>query len=69
MSINAMKMFLALGDLTSNENATIQSKVEYKQKIVFATMKNLIPDWQPPSNWDILTDEDKLEILQKLEKV
>jgi len=64
-----MKMFLALGDLTSNENATIQSKVEYKQKIVFATMKNLIPDWQPPSNWDILTDEDKLEILQKLEKV
>jgi len=62
-------MFLALGDLTSNENATIQSKVEYKQKIVFATMKNLIPDWQPPSNWDILTDEDKLEILQKLEKV
>lgn len=69
MSINAMKMFLALGDLTSTENATIESKVEYKQRIVFATMKNLIPDWQPPSNWDILTDEDKLEILQKLEKV
>lgn len=69
MSINAMKMFLALGDLTSAENSTIESKVEYKQRIVFATMKNLIPGWQPPIDWDSLTNEDKLERLKKLEEI
>jgi hypothetical protein len=69
MSLNAMKMFLALGELTSTENDSIESKVKYKQRIVFATMRNLIPGWQPPSDWESLTDEVKLERLKKLEEV
>ena len=64
-----MKMFLALGELTSKENDSIESKVKYKQRIVFATMRNLIPGWQPPSDWESLTDEVKLERLKKLEEV
>jgi len=69
MSLNAMKMFLALGELTSTENDSIESKVKYKQRIVFATMRNLIPGWQPPRDWESLTDEVKLERLKKLEEV
>jgi len=69
MSLNAMKMFLALGELTATENETIESKVKYKQRIVFATMRNLIPGWQPPSDWESLTNEVKLERLKKLEEV
>jgi hypothetical protein len=68
MSINAMKMFMLLGDMT-NEESSLSDKVAYKQRIAFATMRNAIPDWQPPSNWDTLSDEVKMERLTKLMEV
>lgn len=68
MSINAMKMFMLLGDL-SIDNKDIKNKVKYKEKIAFATMRNEIPDWQPPRNWDELSDEEKLKRLNKLMSV
>lgn len=69
MSLDAMKMFLALGEITSTENESIESKVKYKQRIVFATMRSLIPNWQPPSDWESLSNEVKLERLKKLEEI
>jgi len=68
MSIDMMKMFMLLGDMT-NEESSLADKVAYKQRIAFATMRNAIPDWQPPSDWDTLSDEVKMERLTKLMEV
>tara|TARA_R100000353_G_scaffold73204_1_gene55961 strand:- start:341 stop:553 length:213 start_codon:yes stop_codon:yes gene_type:complete len=67
--INMMKSFLILGDLMNNDKTTIEEQVKYKQQIVFATMKSCIPGWQPPSDWDQLSDETKLKRLSKMQKV
>jgi hypothetical protein len=61
-----MKAFLMLSDL---ENDNIKDKVKSKQRIVFATMKAQILDWQPPSDWETLTDQEKLERLELMQKI
>tara|TARA_Y100001951_G_C11211611_1_gene223285 strand:+ start:575 stop:793 length:219 start_codon:yes stop_codon:yes gene_type:complete len=66
--LNAMKSFLILGDLTNKEQ-TISERVKYKERIVFATMKSMIPQWEKPSDWDDLSDETKLYRLEKLEQI
>jgi len=68
MSIEAMKMFMLMGDMTS-ENNSLEEKVAYKERIAFATMRNAIPDWQPPEDWDTLSNEIKMERLTKLTEV
>jgi hypothetical protein len=68
MSIDMMKMFMLLGDMT-NEESSLADKVAYKERIAFATMRNAIPDWQPPSNWDTLSNEVKMKRLTKLMEV
>ena len=65
--MNFMKAFLALGDL--DQEQTLAEKVAYKEKIVFATMRANIPEWQAPRDWDSLTDEVKMERLTKIESV
>lgn len=64
---NAMKSFLVLGDLMNNDKTTLKDKVKYKEKIVFATMRSMIPQWEPPKDWSTITDEQKLERLTKIE--
>jgi len=64
--LNAMKSFLILGDLTNKEQ-TISERVKYKERIVFATMRSMIPQWEPPSDWSTISDEQKLERLTKIE--
>ena len=66
--LNAMKTFLILGDLT-NKKETIADKVKYKERIVFATMRSIIPQWEKPSDWETLTDQEKLKRLTKLEQI
>ena len=66
--LNAMKAFLILGDLTNKEQTTAD-RVKYKERIVFATMRSMIPQWEKPSDWDDLSDEVKLERLEKLEQI
>ena len=66
--LNFMKAFLILGDLTNNEQTTAD-RVKYKERIVFATMKSIIPQWEKPSDWNYLSDEIKLERLEELEKL
>jgi len=65
-----MKAFMLLGDLdaTSTEKLS-DARVAYKERIVFATMRASIPDWQPPSDWDSLTNGQKLDRLDKLQSV
>jgi len=67
-TFNFMKTFLAMGELTENKNTTIADKVKYKERIVFATMKSLIPHWEAPRDWDKISDEDKLKRLTQIEK-
>ena len=64
----AMKMFLLLGEL-ENKNESDEKKLKYKERIVFATMKNQIPDWEKPTDWDNLPTKEKLKRLEKLEKI
>tara|TARA_Y100000004_G_scaffold197327_1_gene271133 strand:+ start:84 stop:299 length:216 start_codon:yes stop_codon:yes gene_type:complete len=64
---NAMKSFLVLGDLMNNDKTTLKDKVKYKERIVFATMRSMIPQWEPPSDWSTISDEQKLERLTKIE--
>jgi hypothetical protein len=65
--IGMMKAFMILGDLTGNES--IEDKVKYKERIVFATMRANIPNWETPNNWTELTPEIKLERLEELQKM
>tara|TARA_R110002020_G_scaffold70096_2_gene181967 strand:+ start:39 stop:266 length:228 start_codon:yes stop_codon:yes gene_type:complete len=65
-SLNFMNAFLMLSDL-ANDN--IKDKVRSKERIVFATMKANIPQWQPPKDWDTLTDKEKLKRLENIQKM
>tara|TARA_R110002051_G_scaffold88619_1_gene155993 strand:+ start:5142 stop:5330 length:189 start_codon:yes stop_codon:yes gene_type:complete len=56
---------MLLGDL-ENTNKSDEEKLKYKERIAFATMRNAIPDWQPPSDWDSLPTKEKLKRLEKL---
>ena len=60
-NVNMMKMFLSLGGLTAQ---TMEEKVKYKEKIVFAT-----PGIIKPKDWDTLSMDEKLSRLNKLSEV
>ena len=61
---------MLLGDLdTKQEDKLSDEAIAYKEKIVFSTMRASIPDWQPPSNWNSLANEEKLNRLDKLQSV
>jgi len=69
-NIGMMKMFMLLGDLDTKQEEKLSDKaIAYKEKIAFSTMKASIPGWQPPSNWNSLTNEQKLKRLDKLQSV
>ena len=67
--LNAMKGFLALGNLMTNKTESEADAVAYKERIVFATMRSMIPDWQEPKDWAQLSNADKMTRLKKLEQV
>jgi hypothetical protein len=69
-NIGIMQAFMLLGDLdTKQENKLSDKAVAYKERIAFATMRASIPNWQPPSDWNSLTNEEKLNRLDKLQSV
>ena len=59
---------MLLGDMP-HEDRLSDKAIAYKERIVFSTMRASIPDWQPPSNWNSLTNEEKLNRLDKLKSV
>ena len=60
------KVFMILGDLqgSSSEDA----KLKYEEKIVFSTMRSMIPDWKPPSDWSTLPVSTKLDRLKRIKE-
>ena len=69
-NIQAMKAFMLLGDLSTKQGDELRDEhVKYKERIAFSTMRASIPDWQPPSDWNSLTNEQKLDRLDKLQSV
>jgi len=66
-NLNIMQAFLMLGDNDNEES--LSDKVKYKERIVFSTMRSLIPDWEKPKDWNNLSDQIKMERLKKLETV
>jgi hypothetical protein len=67
--LNSMKAFLLLGDLMNDKKEDKADAVKYKERIVFATMRSKIPNWEPPSDWELLNDSDKLERLTKIQNL
>ncbi len=67
--LSMAKAFMFLGDMVNDysDKKEIADAVKYKERIVFATMRNQIPDWQKPEGWDRLNDADKLERLTKIQ--
>lgn len=63
-NLNLMQIFLHLGDST-NETSR-EDKLKYQERIVFATMRASIPDWEPPSNWYDLSIEEREKRIKKL---
>ena len=66
-NIDFMKMFLVLGDITKGEQ-TREDKLKYDEKIVFATMRSMIPDWEKPSDWDSLSIDEREKRISKLKE-
>ena len=67
--LNSMKAFLLMGDLMNDKKEDKADAVKYKERIVFATMRSKIPNWEPPSDWERLNDSDKLERLTKIQNL
>lgn len=67
-NINAMKMFLIMGELTGQKESR-EDRLKYQERIVFATMKASIPDWEPPSDWYELSIEERETRLEKLKTI
>ena len=65
--INLMKTFLLLGGIIQ-QNESLKDRVAYKERIVFSTLRSYNPEWEKPSDWDGLTDEEKMERLTKVEQ-
>ena len=69
-NIGMMKVFMLLGDLDIKQEDRLSDKaIAYNAKIASSTMKASIPNWQPPSNWNSLTNKEKLKRLDKLQSV
>jgi len=66
-TFDMMNIFLKLGSLVEHKN-TLEEKVAYKERIIFSTMRNLIPNWEQPNDWSKISLEEKLERLNLIEK-
>ena len=61
---------MVLGDLMTKEGDELSDEaVKYKERIAFATMRASIPNWQPPSDWNKLTNKQKLDRLNKINSI
>jgi|TARA_R110000782_G_scaffold125501_2_gene217091 hypothetical protein len=63
-NVNFMKMFLTMQDMSMDNSTSIKDKVKAKERIVFATHGII-----KPSDWAELTDEVKLNRLNKLQTI
>ena len=66
-TLNLMSAFLKLGELDTT--GTREDKLAYDTKIVFASMRNMIPEWEAPANWNELSIEDRENRIAKLKEI
>jgi hypothetical protein len=59
---NFMKMFMMLQDMNTSIDTKVEEIIERKERIVFAT-----PGIIKPSNWETLSNNEKLKRLNKVQ--
>ena len=59
---NFMKMFMMLQDIETSVDTKVEEIIERKERIVFAT-----PGIIKPSNWETLSNNEKLKRLNKVQ--
>ena len=59
---NFMKMFMMLQDMSTPIDANVKETIKRKERIVFAT-----PGIIKPSNWETLSNNEKLKRLNKVQ--
>ena len=57
-----MKMFMMLQDMNTSIDTKVEEIIERKERIVFAT-----PGIIKPSNWETLSNNEKLKRLNKVQ--
>tara|TARA_R110002096_G_scaffold92520_2_gene209132 strand:+ start:591 stop:806 length:216 start_codon:yes stop_codon:yes gene_type:complete len=67
-NFKAMKMFLSMGELTNGQSSK-EEKLKQEERIIFATMRASIPDWQPPTDWQQLPAEEREKRINALKKL
>ena len=58
-----MQMFMMLQDMSTPENTSVKEIIKRKERIVFAT-----PGIIKPNDWDSLSDDEKLNRLNKVQQ-
>ena len=61
-TVNFMKMFMMLQDMNTSIDTKVEEIIERKERIVFAT-----PGIIKPSNWETLSNNEKLKRLNKVQ--
>jgi len=62
-SAGFMQMFMMLQDMSTPENTSVKETIKRKERIVFAT-----PGIIKPNNWDTLSDQEKINRLNKVQQ-
>jgi len=62
-SAGFMQMFMMLQDMSTPENTSVKETIKRKERIVFATAGII-----KPSNWDTLSDQEKINRLNKVQQ-
>ena len=58
-----MQMFMMLQDMSTPSDANVKEIIKRKERIVFAT-----PGIIKPSNWETLSDQEKINRLNKVQQ-
>ena len=61
--VGFMKMFMMLQDMSTPEDTNVKEVIKRKERIVFATTGII-----KPSNWETLSDDEKLNRLNKVQQ-
>jgi len=60
--VGFMQMFMMLQDMSAPSDANVKETIKRKERIVFAT-----PGVIKPSNWETLSDQEKINRLNKVQ--
>jgi hypothetical protein len=61
---NFMKMFMMLQDMSAPSDANVKETIKRKERIVFAT-----PGIIKPNDWETLSDQEKINRLNKVQNL